>query len=242
MSAGMRQTACALLVTALAVAPVAACAHEDEREATDFERMRVQQRYDPYGPSGVFRDGKVMQEPPAGTLPRGGVALASSYVPTLAAPAAVRDSFAAALAVTPALLREGADRFRIYCAVCHGPAGYGGSLVAANMGPPRPPSLHSPRVRALTPAQIFAVVSGGFGRMPAYAFQLTDAQRWAVVAYVRELQHSPPHDAAAVRDSTTAAALDSLDAHAKSALPGTSGAAAAAAPPGSTSVKAGARR
>jgi mono/diheme cytochrome c family protein len=189
-----------LLLLAGCAAPLAACGNH-ERLAYDFERMRQQQRYDLYASSNIFPDGKAMQPPPAGTVAR----------ETAAEP--VLDAAATALPVpvTPALLAEGKQRYTVYCAVCHGDAGYGGSIVAINMGPPRPISLHSAQVRQLPPATLYNVLTLGFGRMPAYDWELTPEQRWAVIAYVQQLQQTGATTAEAVRDSTEAARLHVID-------------------------------
>jgi mono/diheme cytochrome c family protein len=105
----------------------------------------------------------------------------------------------------------GAKMFRIYCAVCHGPAGYGGSTVAENMGPPRPPSLHSARLLAAPLGYIFTVATHGLGRMPPYASQLTTRERWAVVAYVKQLQATPTIAPHAVDDSLRGRAIQQSD-------------------------------
>ena len=88
---------------------------------------------------------------------------------------------------------RGATRYAIFCAVCHGEQGEGSSVVGDNL-PKRPPSLVTDPVRALTPAQLYAVVTTGFGQMPSYAAELSISDRWAVIAYVAELQRrgSPP--------------------------------------------------
>jgi len=92
------------------------------------------------------------------------------------------------LAVTAELLELGRQRFSVFCAVCHGAGGFGGSIVAANMGQPRPPSLRSAIVRARPPGTIFYIATHGIGRMPSYAPQLNTRERWAVVAYLEQLQ------------------------------------------------------
>lgn len=170
--------------------------------------MRVQQRYDLYGQSGVFANGAAMQPPPVGTFAResaadtgvvgtglsGGLAVASLPIP-----------------VTPELLALGGQKFVIHCAVCHGMAGFGGSIVAANMGPPRPPSLRSSAMLALPAGYIFIVASQGKGRMPAYATSLTAGERWAVVAYVQRMQRMPAVGAAAAEDSLRALQIARID-------------------------------
>lgn len=179
---------CERLLVILAAAALLGCGSSHERERVDFERMRLQQRADLYASSRVFPNAMVMQAPPAGTVSRetmadtgaigsgtlGGVAVAS--VP---------------LTLTDRQRAAGAKDFRIYCAVCHGAAGYGGSTVAENMGPPRPPSLRGARLRAAPAGYIFTVATHGLGRMPSYAAELSTAERWAVVAYVKQLQAMP---------------------------------------------------
>ncbi|HEU4642368.1 MAG TPA: cytochrome c [Gemmatimonadaceae bacterium] len=169
----------------------AACSDRPGR-GWDWERMRSQPRYQAYGASAFFPDGKSMQAPPSGTVSRESGADAE-------ADAAAR---AATASPSAAMLRRGADRFHIFCAVCHGERGDGRSIVAANMEPPKPPSLLSAPVRALPPDALHAVISGGFGRMPSYANELSPADRWAVVAYVRALQRE--HPAGAAMDSASA--------------------------------------
>lgn len=185
----MHRAACAsALYRAALVLSCVACS-EHPGHGWDWERMRSQPRYQAYGASAYFPDGKSMQAPPPGTVPRESGAEAEA------------DTAARAAAASPsaAMLRRGADRFHIFCAACHGERGDGRSIVAANMEPPKPPSLLSAAVRALGPDALHAVISGGFGRMPPYANQLSPADRWAVVAYVRALQRE--HSAGAAADS-----------------------------------------
>ena len=166
---------------------VAACRVGGER--VDFERMREQRRVDPYEPSAVFADGKAMQAPPVGTVPR--EAAVDTTMP----------------AVTGALLATGRQRFAIFCAACHGAAGFGGSLVAANMRDHRPPSLRTAHVQTMAADALLDVVTNGRGRMPGFAWALPLRERWAVVAYVGALQRARPLDTAAVHDSLLAASF-----------------------------------
>ena len=157
----------ARLLAALAVAAAAmtaAC-------GGDFERMRDQPRYERYSPSTIFADGKSMQAPPAATIP----IEHDDLVPT-------RWDMTA--------LETGQQRYDIYCSPCHGVLGDARTPVAAHMPLRQPPSLHEPRIVALAPAQLFAVLTNGYGFMPPYASALTARERWAVVGYVRALQRS----------------------------------------------------
>ena len=207
MSAGERRVV-ALALLAGACGACVACgpgAARDRLDADlDFERMRQQRRYDPYGPSGVFADGKAMQAPPEGTVAREAVPVPTAIATGMEGGAPVAR---VPLPVTDTLLASGRERFAIHCAPCHGAAGFGWSLVAANMRGRRPPSLRTERVRAMPAGTVFGVVSNGERRMPSYAWALPVRERWAVVAYLAALQGVPTTDPAALRDSLDAAAL-----------------------------------
>ncbi len=134
--------------------------------------MLEQRRADPYAASSAFADGKTMRP-----LPRGVVA---------------RDdqSDSARPAITHALLTTGRTHFETLCATCHGIAGDGQSVVATKMLSRPPPSLHERRYRDLSPEQLFAIITQGYGLMPSYADLLRVDERWAVIAYVQALQLS----------------------------------------------------
>ncbi len=152
---------------------------------TALQRMTDQPRYDAYAGSGFFPNRAVMQSPPSGTVSRSEVLdprLATGRTPDGAYLSEVP------LAVTDKLLSRGQSRFGIFCAVCHGEAGDGRSIVASNMVEHPPPSLLRPEIRALPVGFLYQVVGLGFGQMPSYAAELTVEDRWSVVAYVKQLQ------------------------------------------------------
>jgi mono/diheme cytochrome c family protein len=162
---------------------VAAC--RQSAVDTALQRMTSQPRYNVYASSDFFPNGAAKQLPPSGTVPRG-VLLDPRLV-------AGRDPNGAYLSevplvVTDNLLSRGRSRFGIFCAVCHGAAGDGRSIVASNMGERPPPSLLRPELRALPAGFLYQVVAQGFGQMPSYAAELPVEDRWAVVAYVKQLQ------------------------------------------------------
>ena len=187
---------------------VLACSHSHERERVDFERMRVQQRYGLYGTSGVFPDRLSMQHAPPGTVSRESApdtGAVDSGMSASGAPATIP------IPVTDALLARGQRQYTIYCAVCHGDGGFGGSLVAANMGPPRPPSLRNAALRSQPIGYVFDVATRGKGRMPPYAPQLSTRERWAVAAYVQRLQSSGAATPEQREDSLRAVAIHVID-------------------------------
>ncbi len=154
----------------------------------DFERMQHQRGYRPFEASAQFPDGRLMQPPPAGTIPRGEVL----GRPGLTRGVLSSGAYAAEIPVplTRALLDRGHDRFDIYCAPCHGVRGDGISMVATNMTLRRPPSLIDEPVLSFPPGRLFQVASVGYGLMPAYDLHMSVDDRWAVVAYLRALQRS----------------------------------------------------
>jgi len=180
------------LVLALGLSPFAAACDDD---GVDLERMIHQFRYEPYESSRFFTDGKIMRDPPRGTIHRdqviGPPELVTgleeggylSYIP---------------IQVDRALLTRGENRYRIFCATCHGELGNGVSQVAENMRLRPPPSLHEPRLRNYPAGRLYRVIEQGYGLMPNYQEELAIRDRWAVVAFVQALQLSQNIELAAL--------------------------------------------
>ena len=49
-------------------------------------------------------------------------------------------------------------------------------------------SLHIDRLRAAEDGYVFEVMTNGRGLMPAYRWPIPPADRWAIIAHIRELQ------------------------------------------------------
>ncbi|HEX4822989.1 MAG TPA: cytochrome c [Candidatus Polarisedimenticolaceae bacterium] len=100
------------------------------------------------------------------------------------------------LPVNATLLHRGQERFGIYCSPCHGLAGFGDGMVAARAdrlqeGTWVPPtSMHDATVLARPVGHIYNTITNGIRTMPSYGPQIPEADRWAIVAYVRALQLS----------------------------------------------------
>jgi mono/diheme cytochrome c family protein len=105
-------------------------------------------------------------------------------------PASAREAAATSipLPVTSDLMARGQNRYDIFCRPCHDLDGAADAPVGRNMQLRQPPSLLDPAIRQLPVGRIYQAISDGYGLMPSYAHQLTPADRWAVVAYVRALQ------------------------------------------------------
>lgn len=94
--------------------------------------------------------------------------------------------------VTMETVNRGQERYQIFCAACHGMTGIGDGLVVRR-GFRKPPSFHEERLRQAPVGHFFDASTNGWGAMPSYASQITPADRWAIIAYIRALQlsHQP---------------------------------------------------
>lgn len=93
------------------------------------------------------------------------------------------------------LLKRGQVQFNRHCAVCHGTSGRGGGgdvaygIVGAYGLSVPPANTLTPEIQAQPDGQLFNTVTNGVRQMPGYGHQMKDVlDRWATVAYVRELQ------------------------------------------------------
>src|SRR6266567_8253152 len=140
------------LLTILVALIAANLGISDNPTRRNFEAMPEMVRtiaYKSFSANPNFADGKTLQVPPDGTIPR---------------PAG--DGHA----------RPGELVYQIYCQPCHGPAGKGDGPVATRGFPP-PPSFLADHALRLTDDQMFQIVSRGQKNMPSYAAQVSSADR-----------------------------------------------------------------
>jgi len=91
--------------------------------------------------------------------------------------------------VTMPLMQRGQEKYNVYCTPCHSRVGNGAGMIVQR-GYAAAGNFHTARLQAAPLGHFFNVISNGYGAMPDYSAQLTPADRWAVVAYVRALQLS----------------------------------------------------
>jgi mono/diheme cytochrome c family protein len=146
--------------------------------------MDVQPRAEPQAASGFFYDGAEMRAPVEGTVARGELHDGGAYWTGLDA-----NGFAATvpMPVDEAVRARGHRRFDIYCAACHDKNGTGKGILFERGKIPTP-SFHTDRLRQAPDGYLFGVITNGFGLMPSYAYPIPVADRWAIIAYLRELQ------------------------------------------------------
>jgi mono/diheme cytochrome c family protein len=99
--------------------------------------------------------------------------------------------------VTPQLMQRGRERFNITCAMCHG-ATAAGNGITKQYGLATVVTLQDDRIRKMADGEIFNTITNGKNTMMAYGPNVTVADRWAIIAYLRALERSQNATAADV--------------------------------------------
>lgn len=93
------------------------------------------------------------------------------------------------LPVTAELLERGQEQYNIYCTPCHSRVGNGAGMIVQRGYRPAG-NFHTERLRNAPLGHFYSVIANGYGAMPEYGSQVSPANRWAIVAYIRALQLS----------------------------------------------------
>lgn len=91
------------------------------------------------------------------------------------------------LPATADSLQRGQVLFNINCVMCHGQEGTGNGTLSGYFTP-KPADLTNDTVQNLSDADIYMVLTNGWGIMPPMAENLGVSQRWDVVNHVRSLK------------------------------------------------------
>lgn len=184
-----------------------------------IQEMANQPRYDALEGRVDQTEGAIEppRQPVAGTIPRGHLPEETSWLTGRRDGEFLADVPEEALRETTPLelVQRGRVQFNAMCSHCHGRVGGGtggdaeyeqltGMVVKA--GFPPPPTFHQPRLREAPLGQFVNVIAKGRGEMPAHAYLVKPADRWAIAAYIRALQlsHDPPAGSADAEDADVA--------------------------------------
>ena len=139
----------------------------------------------PQTASDFFYNGASMRDPVPGTIPIGGLKEDGAFF-TGKGP---DGQFVAKIPepVDAALLERGQQRYAIYCQPCHDARGDGKGILFQRANVPTA-SFHQEKILKYPDGQIFDVITNGQGLMPAYRWPIQAPDRWAIIAYVRELE------------------------------------------------------
>jgi mono/diheme cytochrome c family protein len=157
--------------------------------------MDFQPKYKAQSKNTLFADERAMRMPVEGTVAHGELSIDEHYHRGVANGGWAR-ALPPQVELNAATLDRGHERYDIYCAPCHGTAGYGDGMIhrrAEKIGAPKwiqPTSLHDAYVRGQAPGQLYNTITHGIRNMPPYGHAIPEADRWAIVAYIKALQLS----------------------------------------------------
>ena len=157
----------------------------------------------PQTASTFFYDGSSMRQPVPGTVPIGGLKEDGAFFTGKGAD----EQFVATIpmAADEARLERGRQRYTIYCQPCHDARGDGKGILFQRGKVPTA-SFHDDKILKYPDGQIFDVITNGHGLMSGYRWPIPPSDRWAIVAYVRELERKRPASATRAPASAEATA------------------------------------
>lgn len=210
----------AMALVPFALAAKARNSYSAEPHLHIFPDMDFQPKYRSDQAMDLFTDGRANRGQITGTVARGWIQEDSQFYGGLQhgdqgdtwitgfpvtypdSPEVSPDLRGAPFAVDMKLLKRGQQRYNIYCAPCHGYDGRGQGMVpervkagggvwqARNLVEAPDAEGKGGVVIQMANGQLFNTITNGFQTMAGYAGQITTADRWAIVAYVRALQRA----------------------------------------------------
>ena len=156
----------------------------------------------------LFKNGRSLQLPPEGTLPRGHdrvhfpVDMAAAKALGKVDKDGKADLRAVAVAqavnagkalknpveATPENVARGEEVFGIFCSPCHGKMGLGDGPVASKGIGMFPLSQKNAAAQDYADGHIFHIITYGRGNMGSYATQIAPTDRWKAILWLRKLQ------------------------------------------------------
>lgn len=169
-----------------ASALVSSCDYNRRTTGWEYDDTMSQSKaYESYTPNTNFIDGKTMQPPVDGTIPRGMIPYAYEKTDEDRANAAA--TLVNTLEATPANIKRGEEKYGIYCMQCHGEKGDGqGSLYVNKKYPFPPASLLSEKMLANPQADIYHVITVGHGIMGEHGTMIQPDDRWKIAMYIKQ--------------------------------------------------------
>ncbi len=165
---------------------LSSCDYSRRTTGWDYAGDLIESRaYETYTENPVFKNGRTMQPPVEGTIPR-------DFMPyqfqksdddrALAAQTLVNE-----LPNTMENLERGKVAYGIYCMQCHGEKGDGQGPLFVNKKYIYPPgNLLNEKMLANPEADIYHVITVGWGIMGEHGSMITPADRWKIAMYVKQ--------------------------------------------------------
>lgn len=191
---------------AFAALLIVSCGGDDKSVATGtnrsvqyFPNMYESVGYETYQEGEIFPGNVEAQSPVEGSVSRGWMPY--DYEDTNEGYASAKANLKNPLPYTEANLRNGAELYNIYCAICHGTKGNGkGHLVTTEkiLGVP------SYDAREISQGSIYHVMYYGINYMGSYASQTSIEERWQIAQHVdaltRDLKGEPRQEFVTVNE------------------------------------------
>jgi mono/diheme cytochrome c family protein len=176
------------LLTVLAGSLLGGCSNFTSRQPPIWVwwDMKKQDKYKPQAESRFFADGRASRRPVTGSISQ------ETYVENVGYSTGAEGGKYLARNPEPLtmdLLKHGQTKFNVYCAPCHDRTGSGKGVVPVKVVWV-PGNLHEERIVNFVDGELFHVISYGRRSMAGYRYQISEKDRWAIVAYIRALQRS----------------------------------------------------
>jgi mono/diheme cytochrome c family protein len=150
-----------------------------------FPGMAYSPAYQTWSENPVLPEGKTMQNPVPGTIPRNMIPY--QYEKTDEDLARAGRELFSPLEPSDEIAAQGKKLYTFYCKNCHGEKGDGlGHLFTSGkfLVPPR--SLVSDVVKELPDGSIYHVITVGFGVMAEHGYIVRPDERWKIIQYIRQ--------------------------------------------------------
>jgi mono/diheme cytochrome c family protein len=156
-----------------------------------FAEMDHQPKHLPDSRSAFFADQRAMRRGVFGTVARGALEaddalyrgkVQGQWVTRIPMP------------LDRALMERGQERFKLFCAMCHGLGGAGDGMVSRRAESLKEGTWAAPAVLYSEPlsrqpvGRLFETITNGLRQMPAHGPFIQTEDRWAIVLYLRALQ------------------------------------------------------
>lgn len=154
-----------------------------------FDDMAHSTAYESYTANSNFPDGKTMQPPVEGTIPRGKIPYI--YEKSDEDRALAASTLINSIEGNKTNLERGKKMYSVYCMSCHGEKGDGqGQLYVSKKYNYPPASLLSEKMMANPDADIYHVITVGHGIMAEHGSMIQPDDRWKIAVYIKkELQN-----------------------------------------------------
>ena len=150
-----------------------------------FPDMAYSNAYETYAPNENFKDGKTLQSPVEGTVPRD--ALPFLYGASPEERRRAGKELHNPLEYTENNLGRGEDVYSVFCVSCHGDRGDGkGHLVTSEVYKYPVRTLVSEEMKSRPDGEYFHTITLGFGVMGAHGSMIRQEDRWKVILYIRD--------------------------------------------------------